>query len=114
MGYPLTWQRFINRNRLAEGGYGTVMTGVNTRMHEELTADRFNEDVVIADVLRDSLHYVSDEIVKMNSRWSMLLGDLRRLEYDAVDEQSICLSIAQRTRLDPEIVATVLKEFFLT
>lgn len=42
---------------------------------------------------------------------ALLLGDLRRLEEDTVDEKATCLYISRKTGIDVETVAAVLKEF---
>ncbi len=81
MGYPMTWQRFIRRNRLTEGDY-----------------------VVSPDAFWTGSQEVPQRVRNM-------MGDLRRLEKDALDERAICVHIAKETGTDAETVAAVLKEF---
>ena len=58
------------------------------------------------------MHPTIVEAFKRNdSSWMMLLGDLRRLEADVIDEQGICQHIASRIGVDTDTVAAVLKEF---
>lgn len=47
----------------------------------------------------------------IQNKWSLLQGDLRRLEKDAVDERAICEAIALKLMLDKELVAAVIREF---
>lgn len=81
MGYPMTFQRVVNRNGLKDGSY-------------EYPPSMWFGD---AEGLR--------------KRAMLLAGDLRRLENDALDEQAICGHIADRTGIDRDTVAAVLKEF---
>lgn len=111
MGYPMTFKRLVNRNRL-EGDYGTKMTGINTRPWDRIFLDSFQSDVDRIDVLLDHAAALSRELESLNQRWGAVMGDLRRLEKDAVDEQALCQQIASRTGVDRDLVAIVLKEFF--
>jgi len=114
MGYPMTYRRLVNRNNLREAEYGATLSGHNTKLADELTADKFNEGVNIEDVLRDTVRSLSQEIDRMNAVWSMLSGDLRRLERDTTDESVICHEIARKVGIDADVVAAVLKEWMAT
>lgn len=95
MGYPMTYRRVVNRNYLGEGDYTTP----SPRPLLNVNPDALPE-------------WAQSDVKNARSRWSMLLGDLRRLERDATDEQATCKHIARLTGIDPETVAIVLKEFF--
>lgn len=104
MGYPMTWKRLLSRNQVADGTYDVVperfalMLGVNRNPKDD------GNDAV-GEVRRMALDNAE--------RWArMFAGDLRRLERDTVDERATCSVIANRTGIDMEVVATVLKEFF--
>jgi hypothetical protein len=82
MAYPMTYRRVLDRNHLQDGDYGQPPAG-----WRHLTAE-------------------------LNQGFAMLAGDLRRLEHDAVDGQALCHEIAERSGQTPEVVASVLREFF--
>lgn len=101
----MTYQRVVNRNRLRVGGYndaGDWEVSANLDHPGTLSVDEFH---------RVQFSFVAEEMKRREGGLRMLLGDLRRLEQDAVDEQATVLHIARRTGIDPEIVAAVLKEF---
>lgn len=98
MGYPMTFKRVINRNQVSEGGYGDWPKTWPAPNLDKL-AVATNPDWYI------------DAFNGVKQRVGALLGDLRRLETDAVDENATCKAIALRTGIDEEIVAAVLKEF---
>lgn len=110
MGYPMTFQRLVNRNRM-QGGYGTRMSFINTKPYDRDMLKGFNPDVDRIDVLLSHAATLGKEIDSLDGRWGLMLGDLRRLEQDAADEGAICKHIAARTGIDSEVVAAVLKEF---
>lgn len=110
MGYPMTYQRVIKRNRL-EGDYGTRMSGMNTKPYDREMLKEFNPEVDRIEVLLSHASMLGKEIDSLNSRWGVFMGDLRRLEQDAVDENAICAQIASRTGIENSVVAAVLKEF---
>jgi hypothetical protein len=82
MGYPMTFRRVVNRNGLNDGDYGKPPQTWSAYGGSDLS-----------------------------QKATLLAGDLRRLERDAVDENAICAHIAGKTGIDREIVAAVLKEF---
>ena len=100
MGYPMTWARVINRNGLKEGDYDKAPWSWQVNL---------NLDIASID------KYIQDEMPKKlreyEGRIKILVGDIRRLEKDAVDENVICKIVAQRTGIDANIVAAVIKEF---
>ncbi len=110
MGYPMTFGRFVNRNRL-QGDYGTRMSMRNTKPYDRELLKGFDPDVDRIDVLLSHSADLGKEIDSLDGRWGLMLGDLRRLEADASDEGAVCKHIAARTGIDAEIVAAVLKEF---
>lgn len=94
MGYPMTFGRLLGRNGLKTGGYGTRMSTVNLDGDSGLFA-----------------RYWREALIHSDSKWGLLLGDLRRLEADAVDERAICKHVSQSTGIDEDTVAIVIKEF---
>lgn len=109
MGYPMTWQRIVNRNRLTEADYGDKVSGFNTEGVRKLHGYSENDGTHLAEQM---VTMACNEIDQANSRWSLLVGDIKRLGTDAVDEVAICNYIAGRTGFQTEVVAAVLKEFF--
>lgn len=110
----MTYRRVVNRNGLATGDYGARISTMNVGPGEtmvDLSPDDFNEGVDFIEVQRRHIADLYNEIRRIDGCWSALLGDLRRLERDAVDEKSVCAYVAQRTGIDAEVVAAVLKEF---
>ena len=109
MGYPMTYQRVIHRSELAEGGYDdkTQMVGSWPLPGPE----RFDEGVDYVGVVMDAARHYRDDLERMQGQRRMLLGDLRRLARDTIDESATCRAIADRTGTDPEIVQAVLREF---
>jgi hypothetical protein len=108
----MTYQRVVNRNHLNEGGYGdpgrhaiNVNLGPDGYDHREDP----NGDAFTAAIFPHAATRLRD----YERAFTMLLGDLRRLEHDAVDENvnGVCGYIAQRTGIESEVVAAVLKEF---
>lgn len=106
MGYPMTFRRFVNRNALTKGDYGDagrLRLLVNTRSRGLIKTEE------------EFVAYLGprwrDELERMDQRHMGLLGDLRRLEQDAVDENAIARGISTRTGIDVEVVAAVLNEF---
>ena len=63
------------------------------------------------ELIRDQWPRACERLRRYEESMRLLLGDLRRLEADAVDEAAICTYIAHRTGIDADIVAAVLKEF---
>jgi hypothetical protein len=111
MGYPMSFRRFVNRSGLAEGGYmDTPHPRVNLAAHMA-SPEAFNAGVDFTEVMRSTAANYAQEIERLYRWQGILLGDLRRLEHDAMDEQAICVQIAARTGVDREVVAAVLKEF---
>jgi len=110
MGYPMSYRRVINRNGLAEGGYDDK-TSPPVSPSAFPGPDKFLPDVDYVALLRKELEHRRATIEDMWNKRRMLLGDLRRLELDSVDEHATCQSIALKTGIDAETVAVVLKEF---
>ncbi len=106
MGYPMTYKRVVNRNSLAEGGY--VAGGVPTRRWTA-TREKFNADVDYEGVLVDQIDRLYESLAASENRLNLIRGDLRRLEADTVDENVICQVIANRTGVEVDSVAAVLK-----
>lgn len=101
MSYPMTFKRFVNRNGMT-GDYGTRISTVNLDQPGLLGQEHF---------LTTMAPHWRDALLHIDMRWGCILGDLRRLEKDGQDEDAICKHIAERTGVDPETVAVVLKEF---
>lgn len=88
MGYPMTFRRFVDRNRLlASGGHKAPGYSVPSAAAGPMTTEEGQLRAAIA-------------------------GDLIRLIEDSLDEQAICRYIASRTGIEQETVAVVLQEFF--
>ena len=108
MGYPMTYQRVIHRNRLHEGGYDAERVGPFT-VAEQSIADMTDE--ARAALFRHMAETQHERIVSMVRARNLILGDLRRLEVDSIDEGATVAYIANRTEADPEIVTAILREF---
>lgn len=109
MGYPMTYQRVIGRNRIADGNYDAPPSewsagraGGHVR---GLTADQL--EVIIASHNR----WFNEAVENWNRRLQNLAGDLRRLEKDAIDENATAKYIASRINVHVDVVAAVLREF---
>jgi hypothetical protein len=116
----MTWQRLVNRNGLGEGDYGTPSwkwaARVNVDSREPIPPGSWDESVEDRDATtlrttQDLSNARADRVLAYEKASMLLLGDLRRLESDARDEDAVCRYIAQRTGIDAGVVAAVLKEF---
>lgn len=106
MGYPMTWQRIVNRNGLGDGGYD------KTPERHQARVQTVNIGPMEPDEFTKQQHYpMSQRLAAYETAFRLLVGDLRRLEADAQDEGLLCEQIARRTGLDADVVAAVLKEF---
>lgn len=94
----MTFKRFINRNYL-HGDYGDSKVTANLDHAGAMSTDEFLQ--VLAP------HWLS-ELKRQQNLWSLVLGDLRRLEKDTVDENYICAAISRQTGIDVNDVAAVL------
>lgn len=112
----MTFRRVINRNGLTgkpteiygETGYSAKISLWDTDSIRKVYGYPNNDG---SNIVGFTMKQLCDEIDKINQKWGLLMGDLRRLEMDAVDESAISKQIATRTGLDPEVIAIVLKEF---
>lgn len=112
MGYPMTFRRLLNRNGLTEGNYGhSGGPSLPWQIQVNLTHPGLLEPDKLAVV---QWPYAVDRLKRYESQAALLLGDLRRLESDTVDEGWICKTIASKTGVDPDTVAAVLKEWLNT
>jgi hypothetical protein len=107
MGYPMSYQRVIHRSGLQTGGYGDLPVYLNRTVLEGGHTDAVTED----EAWLSRRPFIIESVKALEGRWSMLLGDLRRMETDTLDERATCEHIATRTGIDAEIVAAVLKDF---
>lgn len=105
MGYPMTYKRVVGRNRLDDGNWHSSGSGVAWRSIDDYTV---GEAIGLAQTL---LMGWNDAAKRHNQRVAMLLDDMDRLRRDTLDEGSVCELIAQRTGVDAEVVAAVLKEW---
>jgi hypothetical protein len=110
MGYPMTWQRFIKRNQLGpeRGGGDYSDAGAHKLL---LNLDRPGLGTLEELQMRQVPHMI-EYVKQLESRYRTMLGDLRRLEMDSTDENAVCNHIVAATGIEPDSVATVLKEFF--
>lgn len=107
MGYPMTFKRVINRNRLAKGDYGKPGDHdlkVNVDRPGLATKEEF---------VRMVHPHLVKRLQEYQDSYMALQGDLRRLEEDTKDENpfGVCGYISQRTGVSADVVAIVLKEF---
>lgn len=106
MGYPMTLDRVIHRNGLATGDYdhpAEWALNVNLDSLGLVKSQEEFDQIMVDDYRRRIREY--------EQKARMLLGDLRRLEHDAVDEDGTCRIVASRSGVDPETVAVVIREF---
>jgi hypothetical protein len=107
----MTYQRVLSRNNITKGGYDAdpvIRCGATSIAWSVI--DGYDQRTILG-MLKDTVDRWKAEAEAGNSKWRFLLGDLRRLEADAIDEQAACAHIAARTGVDPDTVAAVLKEF---
>jgi len=108
MGYPMTFQRVVKRNGLTDGDYGDPPQRHRAGMAlDGTTATTLSEE---ESLLGRAPHWAK-RVDEYEKAFTLLAGDLRRLENDALDERGICAHIASRTGVDEDTVAAVLKEF---
>lgn len=103
MGYPMTFQRLLNRNQIADGTYEAAPETWRPRVNLQVEVPAGAKDGVL-EVRRKQL-------IQYETQAKMLAGDLQRFLKDAVDERAVCTAIAERTQLDADTVAAVIKEF---
>jgi hypothetical protein len=101
----MTFRRLVNRNGLASGGYDDA---ADWKCPLNLTSPGLGTMDQLREAQWPSL---VEEVGGYEQRIQGLLGDLRRLEKDSIDEQATAHAIAIRTGIDVEVVAAVLKEF---
>lgn len=106
----MTYQRVIKRNRLSDGDYQQPPAAWHSSGTAIVDPQTLEKDALIH-VIDFWKKAINDQAASFNGRLGQLAGDLRRLERDAVDEGSVNAYIAERTGLDREVVAAVLKEF---
>lgn len=112
MGYPMTYRRVLHRNGIEVGTIGDGHRLVPSLATGSFPPrDRFNADVDYDHLCREEISRLQGQLLEAATKFGQILGDLRRLEHDTVDEGLTCAKIAERTGVDAEIVAAVLKEF---
>lgn len=117
MGYPMTYQRVIRRNRIEDGDYGKPPTGriavvekpVHLRIDEPLCG--FVSQEALETAYRNQFKMLWDQRNEWERGLEFLCGDLRRLERDSQDEGSTAKFISHQTGVDAEAVAAVLRAF---
>lgn len=97
MGYPMTWQRLVNRNRISDDQTWTATMPVSV--------DNIKHEGQIYDAAKRNVQ-------QANSRMHMLRHDLERFAADSVDERAVAEWIAEDTGINPEIVAVVIGKLF--
>lgn len=111
MGYPMTVQRVLNRNALSKGGYGhTPEDLMPSQWAVSLNLDNPGLSTM-EELIASQWPRAVQRLRNYEGQVRLLLGDLRRLEADTVDEKITCQAIAHKTGIDPEVIAIVLKEF---
>jgi hypothetical protein len=111
MGYPMTFQRVLKRSHLEDGDYKVVpddnrVYPAKNQYRVETTNPEWYEDL-----LKKEINRLSNELIRQENRRNLLLGDLRRLEKDTADENSIAKQIGFRTGISADLVAAVLAEY---
>ena len=103
MGYPMTLKRFLNRNGLLDGSYD-----------ETPQRWRRTPPVTISDDshVRALIQQWAGDVERWNGSMRLLIGDLRRLERDTLDEQAINANICRVTGIDQDTVAAVLRAYW--
>lgn len=109
-GYPMTLKRVINRNQLQDGDYQTLPKQWWFLLQKPGPVDHLSAAQQIQTLASFYDHFIN-QLNNLEGKIKLLAGDLRRLERDAVDEDGICKYIAQKTQIDENTVAAVLKEF---
>src|SRR5947207_14069535 len=103
MAYPMTWQRFVRRNRLF-GGYATVPEAWSAQVNVN--------NSVSPDAAFAVLGAQRDRILRYEKQASLLAGALARLVEDGQDEEALCAQVAARAGVARDVVAGVLQAFF--
>lgn len=114
MGYPMTFQRLLNRNRLSQGDYDHQSLAPYPHVGLDEPLCGYQDVAALERAYRTQFRITNDERLTAKSRLNMILGDLRRLERDAVDEGTLARVVAEKAHLDLDIVAAVIKEFLAT
>lgn len=113
MGYPMTYRRFVSRNGLGEGGYDHSGKPLPVQWAKHINTT--HPGIGTPEGLRDVIWPLAvDRLHQYEVQVAMLLGDLRRLEEDTVDEGPLCAMIAQKAGVDKEVVAAVLQAWLAT
>lgn len=105
MGYPMTFKRVVQRNNLVTGDYDT------SPKYHSYSNPVWDKQYQNEELLLDIIKHYTETVNRLNDYFKRLAGDLRRLEHDVVDEDALCSLIANRTKIEPDVVAAVLKEF---
>lgn len=103
----MTYRRVLARNGLTKGDYSTNVW----KRGPWPERSEFNADVDYDAACRRQVDEAWEMVGRIEQAKSALLGDLRRLEDDAVDEKAICQFISETTHVERDIVAAVIKEF---
>lgn len=108
MGYPMTLRRVLDRNGLRDGDYGQVPQAL--RHTAPVTVASASDEFKLANYFGNE-RLAKESADTWNGRLALLAGDLRRLERDTLDEGAICKRISERTGVDADSVAAVLKAY---
>lgn len=103
VGYPMTLARWLNRNDLRDGGYDSLPA--RWALSPVVTA---SSDPMVQSLARAW----GETAAARDSKMRLMLGDLRRLEADTLDERYINEEVARRTGVDRDTVAAVLKAYW--
>lgn len=104
----MTYRRVINRNGLREGGYDY---NFKNEVFDPGNIFGALPDIDQHRIYENTIKSLYERVNSYRAKNSNLLGDLRRLEMDTIDENATAKAIALKTGVDVEIVAAVLKEF---
>jgi len=102
MGYPMTFQRIISRNGLADGDYEHPPSRWLLASPTTIETDSKYTRII---------ELWGEQNRSLNGRLQFFAGDLRRLEHDALDERAINAYIVSKTGVDADTVALVLRAF---
>jgi hypothetical protein len=114
MGYPMTYRRILGRNRLGKGDYAVTPAALYPYVDIDKENCGFKSHEALERAYRGNFKWQQEYRISVENARSLLLGDLRRLEDDTVDEVAICQVIANKTALALDVVAAVLKEWIAT
>jgi hypothetical protein len=113
----MTFRRLLHRNGLDKGDYidgGDYRNLLRPVLQPFPPKGRFPDctDARYVEMLHEHIDLLGKALFGWDQWRQLILGDLRRLEADALDERALCQEVARSTGVDADVVAAVLQEFF--